>query len=66
MKPDEAAAESAAIRLRCIRLITEFDEETVHAVESMLTRMVAAPVKQRKRGPRGDRVATPAVRETAT
>jgi len=46
---DEAESRSASRRLRCIRQITEADEETLHIVSSVLDRVLPATKPERKK-----------------
>ncbi len=52
MRSDESEDSSMKQRLRCIELITQFDDDAVHTVASMLEHMAPSTVKPRKRGPR--------------
>lgn len=46
---DEAESRNASRRLRCVRQITEADEETLQIVSSVLDRMNLGPKPERKK-----------------
>jgi hypothetical protein len=58
MRSDESENPSMKERLRCIELITQFDDDKVHTVASMLEHMAPATATPRKRGPRSRSVPT--------
>jgi hypothetical protein len=46
---DEVEDQSAALRLRCVRQITDADEETLQIVSSVLARVLPQTAIRRKR-----------------
>lgn len=46
---EEVDGVSAALRLRCVRQITDADEETLQIVSSVLARVLPPPPTRRKR-----------------
>jgi hypothetical protein len=49
---EEAGSRNAPQRLRCVRQITEADEETLQIVSSVLDRMNPGPKPERKKSAR--------------
>lgn len=66
MRSDISENDSDALRLRCIRSITELDFETLQMVGSMLDRVAAPQPKMRKRGPRSERNRIASEKESTT
>lgn len=64
MRSDVSETVSDALRLRCIRSLTELDPDGLHIVAALLDRVEAQ--KPRRRGPKGERRRNATEKEATT
>jgi hypothetical protein len=55
MRNEDSESDSAALRLRCIRVIADLDDEGLQVVGALLDRVAPSEAKPRKRAARGER-----------